>query len=118
MAVKITLIAEIDGDKFVEALKIPALSAAVVTLAIEIKYRSHKISCETPDDALAVINELSGRNRLSAPDTTAPRILGEFFSCEFCGCRTNAKQRACCDVGREADRKRVADKYAASEPAA
>jgi len=29
----------------------------------------------------------------------------EFRTCEFCGCNTNARQRACCEQGRDADRK-------------
>ena len=28
-----------------------------------------------------------------------------FRQCEHCGCRTNAKLRACCDKGRNEDRK-------------
>lgn len=27
-----------------------------------------------------------------------------FRKCEFCGCRSNAKSRACCEKGREADK--------------
>jgi len=30
----------------------------------------------------------------------------DFYHCEFCGCYTNAKMRACCDKGREADKKK------------
>lgn len=30
----------------------------------------------------------------------------EFYYCEFCGCHTNAKMRACCEKGREADKNR------------
>lgn len=26
-----------------------------------------------------------------------------FITCQFCGCKTNAKVRACCDKGREQD---------------
>jgi len=29
-----------------------------------------------------------------------------FYNCEFCGCNTNAKMRACCQKGQEADRKK------------
>lgn len=28
----------------------------------------------------------------------------EFRTCEFCGCDTNARMRACCEKGRDADR--------------
>ena len=28
-----------------------------------------------------------------------------FRTCEFCGCNTNARERACCKKGRKADRK-------------
>lgn len=30
--------------------------------------------------------------------------MDEFRQCEYCGCNTNAKQRACCNAGREVDR--------------
>lgn len=30
--------------------------------------------------------------------------LTDLRVCEFCGCRTNANQRACCHMGRDADR--------------
>ena len=30
--------------------------------------------------------------------------MNENRRCEFCGCNTNAKVRACCDAGRHADR--------------
>ena len=26
------------------------------------------------------------------------------YQCEYCGCRTNARQRFCCDKGRDADK--------------
>lgn len=31
--------------------------------------------------------------------------LDGWRKCEFCGCETNARLRACCDKGRDADRK-------------
>jgi hypothetical protein len=30
----------------------------------------------------------------------------EFYNCEFCGCRTNASYRACCEKGKESDSKK------------
>lgn len=30
--------------------------------------------------------------------------LDGFYICEFCKCYTNAKMRACCNKGREADK--------------
>ena len=47
-----------------------------------------------PDDATAA----------PAKDPQIEAIYGEGWrACEFCGCRTNAKARACCNRGREAD---------------
>lgn len=42
----------------------------------------------------------------------------EFRNCEFCGCHTNARQRFCCDMGRDADRERSKARAALARPPA
>src|SRR5690606_26636918 len=40
----------------------------------------------------------------AAPPEEAQPAEDDYRTCEFCGCWTNAKQRFCCDKGRDADR--------------
>lgn len=62
MSLKITLVAVVDGDKAVESMKLPLLADAELDIKIELTYQGTKIQCETLQDAIAVVNELSGRN--------------------------------------------------------
>lgn len=47
----------------------------------------------------------------------APRqqvgVRGEFRRCKFCGCNTNAFERACCELGRAEDAERLTDEQMA-----
>jgi hypothetical protein len=37
-------------------------------------------------------------------DRRTATLAVEWRHCEFCGCKTNAKERICCQRGRQADR--------------
>jgi len=56
----------------------------------------------------SLFNAVLGRR---APATALLRIAGVvtpdtgWRSCEFCGCRTNARERVCCRRGRDTDRR-------------
>jgi hypothetical protein len=56
-----------------------------------------KEQCEKYDKAITAIKEA-----LAQP-AQEPVAWG-YRICEFCGCHTNAKARACCDAGRDADK--------------
>jgi hypothetical protein len=42
---------------------------------------------------------------MSAPARTEPQSPAGYRKCEFRGCNTNARMRACCEQGRQADKK-------------
>jgi hypothetical protein len=73
-----------------------------------VKYAPHEPSQQFKD-LLARIprRTIDGRIIPPAADPLAPPVLGAapdgFRKCEFCGCNTNARRRACCDRGRAAD---------------
>ena len=55
----------------------------------------------------ALYDEVIGRTSRSqkALSSAAARASADWRSCEFCGCNTNARERVCCQPGRDADRR-------------
>jgi hypothetical protein len=55
----------------------------------------------------ALYDEVIGRTARSqtALSSAAARACVDWRSCEFCGCNTNARERVCCQPGRDADRR-------------
>jgi hypothetical protein len=52
-------------------------------------------------------DEVIGRTARSqrALSSVVASCASEWRSCEFCGCNTNARERVCCQPGRDADRR-------------
>jgi hypothetical protein len=51
----------------------------------------------------SLYNAVIGRRALRIAGVATPNT--GWRSCEFCGCRTNAKERVCCRRGRDTDRR-------------
>jgi hypothetical protein len=55
----------------------------------------------------ALYDEVIGRTSRSqkALSSVAASASADWRSCEFCGCNTNARERVCCQRGRDTDRR-------------
>jgi multidrug resistance efflux pump len=55
----------------------------------------------------ALYDEVIGRTSRSqkALSSATANATAAWRSCEFCGCNTNARERVCCQQGRESDRR-------------
>ena len=77
---------------------------------IEALIRRVEVAERREAEAFRLLNDVNqGSNWYAARDAwlkSRPLRDGDFRICEFCGCNTNARMRACCDAGRDADRAR------------
>lgn len=55
-------------------------------------------------DKRGTFADTTGRFNAPAEEKVQAYQRPDYRLCEFCGCNTNAAERACCDSGREADR--------------